>query len=61
MNDGVNVVVTINFEHSLKAKVAEALGYLRVTEETRKVFESYFAQGMSPSAARMFHEMAIIE
>ena len=61
LKQGINVVIKINFNHSHKVNVAEALGYLRVSESTKAIFESYFVSGMSPSASRIYHEMKLIE
>lgn len=61
LKNGINVVIHINFEHSHRINVAEAFGYLRLNKTVQDVFHSYFASGMTPSAARIYHEMKIIE
>lgn len=61
LKNGINVVIKIKFEHSHKVNVAEAFGYLRVNKTVQDIFELYFASGMTPSAARIYHEMKIIE
>lgn len=61
MKRGLNVLIEINYNHSHRVNVAQALSLLRCSEDTRKQFESYFEGGMTAAAAKLYHEIAIIE
>lgn len=61
MRQGLNVLVDINYSHSHRVNVAQALSLLRCSDDTVKKFESYFEGGMTAAAAKSYHEMAIIE
>lgn len=61
MRRGLNVDIEIIYDHSHRADVAQALSWLRCSEDTIKQFESYFEGGMTAAAAKSYHEMAIIE
>lgn len=47
--------------HSHRLKVAESYGFLRVTEETQQIFNDYFHRGFTPSAAKAYHEVNLME
>ncbi|XP_050301584.1 uncharacterized protein LOC126739808 [Anthonomus grandis grandis] len=53
------MVITINFEHT--HNIAESFSYLRMDKRTEETFLKYFEDGMTPSAARIFHEISLIE
>jgi hypothetical protein len=40
---------------------AEAFSYLRMTKDTEEIFLAYFEDGMTPSAAKDFHEICLLE
>lgn len=61
MKQGLNVLIDINYNHSYRVNVAQALSLLRCSEDTIKKFESYFEGGMTAAAAKLYHEIAIIE
>lgn len=42
-------------------EVAQAFSYLRIDKHTEATFIKYFQDGMTPSAARIFHEICLIE
>lgn len=51
MKRGLNVLVEINYDHSHRFNVAQALSLLRCSEDTIKQFESYFEGGMDDSCS----------
>ncbi|KAJ2952467.1 hypothetical protein O0L34_g6778 [Tuta absoluta] len=61
MKRGLNVLIELNFNHSHRVYVAQALSLLRCSEDTVKRFESYFESGMTAAVAKLYNEMAIIE
>lgn len=61
LRKGLDVLVEIDYNHSHRAKVAQALGLLRCSEETKNIFTSYFKSGMTPAAAKTYHELNIVE
>lgn len=58
---GLNVIINFNFQHMHRIKVASAYSLLRCDHETKKTFTQYFEQGMTPSVAKQYHELNIIE
>jgi hypothetical protein len=51
----------VKFTHSHRLDVAEALGFLRTSKETEEQITQYFADGLTPSSAKMLHEMKLLE
>lgn len=49
----------ITFKHSHQIQVAEAFSYLRMTNETKQLFWTYFNEGMTPSCAKSYHELSL--
>ncbi|XP_057666851.1 uncharacterized protein LOC130900328 [Diorhabda carinulata] len=58
---GLNMVITINFEHTHNVQVAEAFSYLRMDKNTEDIFLKYFEGGITASASRAFQEISLIE
>lgn len=58
---GLNVIINFNFQHTHRIKVASAYSLLRCDHETKKTFTQYFEQGMTPSVAKQYHELNMIE
>lgn len=59
--DGFNVLVTIVFDHSHRVYVGEALNLLKCSQETEIAFKKYFNDGMTPSAAKNYNELNIMD
>lgn len=50
----------MNFEHNHAVNVGEAFSYLRVAQSTKEKFFEYFNMGMTPSGARAYHELYLV-
>lgn len=61
LKDGLNCVINIVFDHSHPVGSIDAMSFLRCTKETNELFNSYFQWGMSPVAAKNFHEISLID
>lgn len=61
LKTGLNCVVNVVFDHSHPVIAADAMSYLRCTKETTELFHSYFQSGLSPVAAKQFHEIFLTE
>lgn len=61
LKQGLNVVITINYEHSHRIQVAQAFSLLRCNEDTKGTFRRYFESGMTASAAKTYHEFFLSE
>lgn len=58
---GLNVTINVSFNHSHLIEVAEAFSYLRCEPNIELDFQTYFESGMTPSAAKTYHEMKLME
>ena len=61
LRSGLNVLIEINFNHTHRVNVAQALKLLRCSESTKQQFFSYFEAGMTAAAAKSYNEIAILE
>lgn len=58
---GLNLTITIDFVHSHKLWTAESFNLLKSTSETDDIFYSYFNSGYTPTAAKLYHELTLID
>lgn len=57
----LNVVITLRKRHNHPNKDNhEALGYLRVSEETKETYKKYFSDGLAPGEAMRLHEAKLL-
>lgn len=61
LKEGLNMTISIDFLHSHKLRTQEAFNMLKSTPETDQLFYSYFENGYSPSMAKMYHELTVID
>lgn len=61
LRDGLRVLIQILYVHSHRIHVAQAYNLLRCSTDVNMQFESYFESGMSPAAAKTFHEMELAQ
>lgn len=61
LKTGLNCIIHIAFDHNHSVVVAEAFSYLRCSKETVQMFRSYFDSGMTPAAAKNYHEIQLID
>jgi len=52
--------LSMNLVHNHQLRCAEALRELRLTDNTRQSFDSYFADGLSPAQAMSLHESKLM-
>ncbi|XP_035220887.1 uncharacterized protein LOC118193842 [Stegodyphus dumicola] len=60
ISEGYCAVIHINNNHSHRTGVAEAWNWLRRSEETQDIFINLFNNGMTPAAAKNFHESSLM-
>ncbi|XP_029347796.1 protein ALP1-like [Acyrthosiphon pisum] len=59
MRQGLDTEIKVVFVHTHRVYNAEAYSYLRVSEEVRENFITYFNGGMTPAAAKTYHEVQL--
>uniref|UniRef100_A0A2S2NK50 Uncharacterized protein n=1 Tax=Schizaphis graminum TaxID=13262 RepID=A0A2S2NK50_SCHGA len=59
LRNGLNTEIQIKFIHTHKLHNAEAYSFLKVSNGIHDNFVSYFNNGMTPSAAKSYHEVQL--
>ncbi|XP_050516231.1 uncharacterized protein LOC126891098 [Diabrotica virgifera virgifera] len=60
MKEVFNAIIKIEAHHNHAVHVAEAYSYLRMSEDTKADFLKYFNEGLTPAAAKIYHETCLI-
>lgn len=61
LKEGLNLTISIDFNHSHKVRTLEAFNMLKSTSETDELFNGYFDNGCTPGAAKCYHELTLID
>ncbi|CAH1106544.1 unnamed protein product [Psylliodes chrysocephalus] len=61
LREGLHVLIDIHYVHSHRLHVAQAYNLLRCNDDVKALFVSYFESGMTPAAAKIFHEMELAQ
>lgn len=59
LKQGLNAIITISFTHTHLVEIAEAFRFLKCDQDVELQFNNYFDSGMTPSAAKGYHEMQL--